>query len=459
MMTGLPSAAGSPLPSLPISRVVVVGAGRVGGVFASVVAQTLSDLTVVAIEHNEALLRSWQQRQPPFLEQGLAECLRDAGNLHFVGSGSRLPLGSGDIVFLCISSPTDNATGALDVGPLRDSLQEIASMAKEGSKMTVVNKSTVLVGTAHLLKGYLDSLRPDVTWHVLSNPEFMSEGNAVSDMRTPHRVIIGSLAGDEAEAERLAGLYRRWVPSERVLTPSSFSAELTKLASNAMLAQRLSVLNVIAALARFTRADLDEVTRGLALDPRIGPQYLRPSFGWGGSCLEKDVRALAFIAESVQQPELAHIFHQIVKANEATINAFVSLVINTLPTACDVAVLGLAFKSGTGDIRLSPALRVVDRLLDNGAGVRVFDPLVSRAELDLSHPKIVWADQLAEACRGCLAVVVCSEIAVSALPIALDKGVRFVFDGRADLPRHVIESLRGRGVQVLGFGGSSNARL
>jgi len=439
---------------------VVIGAGRVGGVFASVVAQTLSDVVVVAIERDEALLRSWQQRKPPYLEPGLAECLRRAENLRFVGSRGDLLLRSGDVVFLCISAPTDIATGALNAEPLRASLKEISAMAEKGATLTVVNKSTVLVGTAQLLKNMLVSLRRDVTWHVLSNPEFMSEGNAVSDMRAPHRVIVGNLEGDEAEAERLAALYRRWVPAERVLTLSLFSAELTKLASNAMLAQRLSLLNAIAVLARSAGADVDEVTRGLALDPRIGAQYLRPAFGWGGSCLEKDVRALAFMAESVQQPEVALLLQQVVRVNDATINSFVALVSTVLPRECDVAVLGLAFKSDTGDVRQSAALRVVDCLLAKDAVVHVYDALVSRTDLDLSHPRIVWAAQLAEACRGCLAVVVCSEMAeLAALPTVLDDSVRFVFDGRSALPRHVIESLRGKGVRVMGFGEVPRARL
>lgn len=478
------SVAASFLPlSPPATHAIVVGAGRVGGVFATVLANILPDVQVTALDQNLDLVQSWQRGDAPFLEPDLSLNLSSAlerGNLRFIEKiESSFRIKSGDIVFVCVSAPATTKGGSIDVHPILSTMSSIATMADENATITIVNKTTAPVGTAALLLTTLSGLRNDVDWHVVSNPEFLSEGNAVNEIRKPHRVLIGGLAsshtngsvpkrtptaamngehGEGGGVQRLRELYQRWVPSDRILPSSAFSAELAKLSSNAMLALRLTAINSISLLAGATTASTDEVIKAVGSDPRIGSQYLKPAFGWGGSCLEKDVKALAFLASELNLNEVADFWKSVVRVNDTTIDHFISLILQRLSRNSsktetkNVTVLGLSFKSGTGDVRHSAAIRVVERLLNEGLNVHLFDPHVTPKTSGLSHPRINWSDSIPEACQQSVAAIICVEM--DGLSSIASPSLRWIFDGRGSLSQPEREVMRKRGIDVIQFGES-----
>lgn len=217
-------------------------------------------------------------------------------------------------------------------------------------------------------------------FEVLSNPEFLSEGSAVQNLLKPDRVLIGSAktpSGRQA-ADALARIYAAWVPRSRILEVNTWSSELAKLVSNAMLAQRISSINSISAICDRTGADIDEIAKSAGLDPRIGPQFLKAGLGFGGSCFRKDISSLTYLAESLGLPEVAHYWNQVNSMNEWQRGRFARKVISRMEenlVGKKIAILGFAFKKNTGDTRESQALDVIRTLLQERPGeIAIFDP-------------------------------------------------------------------------------------
>jgi len=214
-------------------------------------------------------------------------------------------------------------------------------------------------------------------FYILSNPEFLAEGTAMKDLDMPDRVLIG---GQVQEAiQILADVYARWVPRERILTTNLWSSELSKLVANAMLAQRVSSINSIARLCERTGANVNEVSRAIGTDSRIGPKFLNASIGFGGSCFQKDILNLVYLCEHFGLPEVAHYWQQVVDMNEHVKQHFTMKVIKTLFNTVSnkkIAILGFAFKKDTGDVRETPALTVCHMLMQDGANLFVYDPKV-----------------------------------------------------------------------------------
>lgn len=285
----------------------------------------------------------------------------------------------------------------------------------------LVNKSTLPCGTAEetmrVLRGLL---RPGVHCEVLSNPEFLAEGSAIQDLLNPGRVLIGSSdtnSGREA-AQYLAELYARWVPKDRIMTMGSHSCELSKLAANALLSQRISSINALSAVCEELGADIREVSSACGLDHRIGSSMLNATIGFGGSCFKKDVMHLTWTASQLGLQAVASYFGNIVTINNYQTERCIRRIVRHVPQRATVAILGFAFKPKTGDTRESPAIKVVRSLALAGYSVRIFDPLVNEAKVmsnvraslnGLAHiadERVSVGKDIQITCRGASAIAV-----------------------------------------------------
>merc|ERR1712176_45175 len=243
----------------------------------------------------------------------------------------------------------------------------------------IIEKSTVPVRTAEALERVVTANTGRHSFWILSNPEFLAEGTAMTDLAAPDRVLIGGAPTEEGmqAAGVLADIYANWVPRDRILTTNLWSSELSKLVANAMLAQRVSSMNSISQLCEKTGADVQEVSRAIGADSRIGPKFLGASVGFGGSCFQKDILNLVYICESEGLHEVARYWQMVVDMNEHLKTTFASKIISTLFNTVSfkkIAVLGFAFKKDTGDVRETPAINVCNMLLQDGAIVHVYDP-------------------------------------------------------------------------------------
>jgi UDPglucose 6-dehydrogenase len=303
----------------------------------------------------------------PIVEEGLAPLVAEgiaSGRLTFVVGAAEVAR-QASIVFLCVPTPQDD-DGSADLSYVQAAAAEIAPVLAAGS--VVVNKSTVPVGSTHVVSAVLR--RGDVA--VVSNPEFLREGTAVHDFLHPDRVVVGS--ADRAAAHRVADLYRSL--DTRVLVTDAASAETIKYAANGFLAMKISFVNAVAAMCEAVGADVADVVEGIGSDHRIGREFLRPGPGWGGSCFPKDSRALVHVASS-HGYDFA-LMRGVIDVNEEQRERMVRKV--CVAAGADdlhgvtVAVLGLTFKAGTDDLRDSPALAVIGELVGIGAAVRGYDP-------------------------------------------------------------------------------------
>merc|ERR1712019_202544 len=258
---------------------------------------------------------------------------------------------------------------------------------------------------------------------ILSNPEFLAEGTAMKDLDKPDRVLIGGPQTPEglAAVEVLVDIYANWVPRDKILTTNLWSSELSKLVANAMLAQRISSINSIARLCERTGADVDEVSRAIGADSRIGPKFLNASVGFGGSCFQKDILNLVYICEQFGLNEVAAYWQQVVDMNEYQKSSFTSRIIHSLfntVTNKKIAVFGFAFKKDTGDVRETPALKVCHMLMQDAAYVHVYDPKVKREDalyeftdhgMEVKDEQLLFTRTAEEAADGAHAIVVLTE--------------------------------------------------
>lgn len=259
----------------------------------------------------------------------------------------------------------------------------------------MIEKSTVPVRTAERIRKIFEGCRKreDIRFEVISNPEFLAEGTAIQNLENPDRVLIGGLSSPEGNSavEALASIYRKWVPSENIITTGLWSAELSKLVCNAFLAQRISSINSISALCEATGADIEEVAKVLGTDKRIGPNFLSASVGFGGSCFGKDLLGLIYLCDSFDLPEVGDYWRQVLKMNEFQKQRFAKMVVQKMFDNVknkNVCVLGFAFKKNTGDTRESAAIDVVKFLVEEGANVYVYDPKVPVLEIVKMFPTV-----------------------------------------------------------------------
>jgi UDPglucose 6-dehydrogenase len=350
-------------------RVCVIGSGYVG-LTAAVCFAHLGH-TVLCADVSADRVEWLRSGGVPDAEAGLAEILQEVtrdGRLSFTTSNAEA-VSDAEFTFLCLPTP-DGGDGRADLSFVVRVAEEIGPFVKPGS--VIVNKSTVPVGTARIVRDAL--MRPDVD--VVSNPEFLAEGTAVHDFLNPDRVVVG--ADSPRAAQRVADLYSSL--GARVIVTDAASSEMIKYAANAFLATKLSFVNSLADLCEATGADIRRVTEGMGADDRIGASFLRPGPGWGGSCFPKDTKALLKTAQDVDVPFAVlagaiegndvHIVRIVEKVEAAVGGDLVGVV---------VALWGLTFKAGTNDMRDSPARALAAELLRRGAIVQAFDPTVNSA--------------------------------------------------------------------------------
>ena len=431
--------AGSAPPAGP-AVVAVVGAGYVGLTTAACLAQLGHRVTCTDVDGPR--IAGLRRGEIPIHEPGLAELVRaglDSARLSFV-CGSAEAAARANFVFLCVPTPP-RPDGSTDLSYLEAAAAEIGPGLRPGA--VVVNKSTAPAGTAAMLDRMLG--RGDVS--VASNPEFLRQGSAVQDFLHPDRLVVG--AADGAAAERVVGLYAGIDAPVLVTDPAS--AETVKYAANAFLATKLSFANSVAALCEAVGADVGDVLEGMGQDPRIGRDYLRPGPGWGGSCLPKDT--LSLIAGAAAAGYDFALLRSVVEANEAQFDRIVEKVANRVAlSGARIALLGLAFKAGTDDLRGSPALEIARRLIRAGAEVCAYDPAPGTGAAAEEAGVVVAGDAYA-ACDGAAAVVVATEWdefrALDFDRVAAVMAQRHVIDARNLLDRHDLES---RGFTYSGVG-------
>ena len=263
--------------------------------------------------------------------------------------------------------------------------RQIARVSK--TDKIVVEKSTLPVRTAEALKNILDNTGNGVNYQILSNPEFLAEGTAVEDLMNPDRVLIGgdidTDKGKEA-VQALVDVYAHWVPRDQILTTNVWSSELSKLTANAFLAQRVSSINAMSELCEKTGADVNEVSKAVGMDSRIGSKFLKSSVGFGGSCFQKDILNLVYIAKSFGLNEVADYWEQVIIMNDHQKKRFAANIVKTLFNTVSgkkIAFLGWAFKKDTNDTRESAAIYVADYLLNEQAEIVVYDPKVTEEQI------------------------------------------------------------------------------
>lgn len=354
-------------------------------------------LEVNVVDLSEARIAAWNTDDLPLYEPGLLEAVKEARdgtqsgrqqNLFF-STDVKAAIKRAEIVFICVNTPTKTAgTGAGRAPNLAyfESATRMIAAEAESDKI-IVEKSTVPCRTASSMRDILNATgRPGVNFEILSNPEFLAEGTAVSDLLDPDRILIGcmpTLNGSKA-ASALTDLYASWVPRSRILQTNIWSSELAKLAANALLAQRISSINALSAICEATGADVGEIAYAAGLDSRIGSKMLQASVGFGGSCFRKDVLNLAYMAESLHLPEVAEYWQSVVAINEWQKDRFTRRIIrclhNTL-SAKKITIFGFAYKKNTSDTRESAAISVVRNLIAEQARVCVYDPQVTKAQI------------------------------------------------------------------------------
>ena len=364
-------------------NIVCIGAGYIGGPTMAVIAQKNPDRKVVVVDINEDRIAAWNSADYalPIYEPGLVDVVKTVrGKNLFFSTDIAGAVRECDIVFVGVNTPTKTfgrgAGMASDLQYWEATAREIKKFA-DGDKI-VIEKSTLPVRTAAAMEAILND-HADHRFTVLSNPEFLAEGTAIRDLLEPDRVLIGGPqdeAGQAAVAEAVE-IYASWVPREKILTTNVWSAELTKLAANAFLAQRVSSINAIAGLCEATGADVDEVARVIGADGRIGPKFLKAGPGFGGSCFKKDVLNLVYLCETFGLHTAAEYWMGVVKMNEHQQERIVSRLVremfNTIANK-RIALFGFAFKSDTGDTRETPAGTVAKLLAEEHAKIVVTDP-------------------------------------------------------------------------------------
>jgi UDPglucose 6-dehydrogenase len=379
-------------------KVSVIGTGYVGLTTGACLAHLGHQVICADIDSEK--IAKLQDGNIPIVELGLSELVKNgiaSGHLSFV-VGSAEAVKSCEIAFLCVPTP-QGEDGSADLSYIQQAAKDIsASLPFEA---IVVNKSTVPVGSTKVVERALG--RPDVK--VVSNPEFLREGSAVQDFLKPDRVVIGS--EDQAAAMKVASLYDGL--STRVVITDPASAETIKYAANAFLATKLSFINAIAAICEGVGADINDVVVGMGSDKRIGESFLRPGPGWGGSCFPKDSRALIKIAQDANYD--FDLLKGVITVNDEQFNRIVDKIVQAIGgdvSGKTIAIWGFTFKAGTDDLRDSPSIQVIQRLINRGAKVQGFDPTVASLKTGIPENVKVCGSAI-EATVGADALAVLTE--------------------------------------------------
>ncbi|TDO77417.1 UDPglucose 6-dehydrogenase [Flavobacterium chryseum] len=417
---------------MKITKICCIGAGYVGGPTMAVIAQKCPDIQVTVVDLNEQRIKDWNDPNTdniPIYEPGLSEIVSESrGRNLFFSTEVEKAIDEAQVIFISVNTPTKTygkGKGmAADLKYIELCARQIAKVAKQNK--IVVEKSTLPVRTAEAIKSILDNTGNGVQFQILSNPEFLAEGTAVTDLLNPDRILIGGDTTPDGEnaINALVDVYANWVSRDKILTTNVWSSELSKLTANAFLAQRISSINAMSELCEKTGADVSEVARAIGMDSRIGSKFLKASVGFGGSCFQKDILNLVYIAKSYGLNEVADYWEQVIIMNDHQKRRFSNKIVQTLyNTVADkkITFLGWAFKKDTNDTRESAAIYVADDLINEQAKISVYDPKVSRNKIlsDLNYLEtrsaeennnsILSFDNPYESCKGSHAIAILTE--------------------------------------------------
>ena len=382
-----------------VKNICCIGAGYVGGPTMAVIAKNCPHINVTVVDVNQQRIDAWNDadlNNLPVYEPGLAEIVGEArGRNLFFSTNVDQAIDAADMIFISVNTPTKTygigKGKAADLKYIELCARQIARVAK--SDKIIVEKSTLPVRTASAIRDILENTGNGVKFQILSNPEFLAEGTAVTDLLNPDRVLIGgnydTFEGQQA-IDTLVDVYANWVDKSKIITTNVWSSELSKLTANAFLAQRVSSINAMSEICEKTGANIDEVAQAIGLDSRIGPKFLKASVGFGGSCFQKDILNLVYIASSYGLNEVADYWEQVIIMNDHQKRRFANNMVKTLYNTVSgkkIAFLGWAFKKDTNDTRESAAIYVADYLLNEQASITVFDPKVNELQVlsDLNY--------------------------------------------------------------------------
>ena len=375
-----------------ISHICCIGAGYVGGPTMSVIAQKCPHITVTVVDINEKRIAAWNDKNfdnLPIYEPGLADVVKEArGRNLFFTTEVDAAIDKADMIFISVNTPTK--TYGKGKGMAAD-LKYIELCARQIARVSttdkiIVEKSTLPVRTAETLTSIFHNTGNGVHFEILSNPEFLAEGTAVQDLLNPDRILIGgdtTPEGQEAK-DALTSVYANWIDRDRILQTNVWSSELSKLTANAFLAQRVSSINSISELCEETGADVNEVARAIGTDSRVGSKFLKASVGFGGSCFQKDILNLVYIAKSYGLDKVADYWEQVIIMNDHQKKRFAEKMIASMYNTVagkKIVLFGWAFKKDTNDTRESAAIYVTDYLLDEQAEIVVYDPKVKEEQI------------------------------------------------------------------------------
>jgi len=427
-------------------NILCIGAGYVGGPTMAVIAYKCPQYRVMVVDTNPERIAAWNSDTLPIFEPGLDEIVREVrGRNLFFDTQIERAIEEASIIFVSVNTPIKTfGAGAGMAADLRY-WEKTAKQIRDASQSDkiIVEKSTLPVRTAQAMERILTATASGVQFDILSNPEFMAEGTGIRDLEKPDRVLIGSRETPEGVRARdeLVKIYTNWVPKERIITSNIWSSELSKLVSNAFLAQRISSINAISSLCEKTEADITEVARAVGMDSRLGDKFLNASIGFGGSCFKKDLLNLVYLCRQYGLDEVADYWDGVLRINDYQKERFILNMLGTMFNTLagkKICLFGFAFKANTGDTRESPAIYISKRLIEEKAELVITDPkalINARTDLADLQEKVDFIEDPYEATRGCDAIAVMTEWDIYA---SLDfeeiyTGMRkpaFIFDGR-----------------------------
>ena len=378
-----------------VKNICCIGAGYVGGPTMAVMAHKCKDIQFNVVDTNQSRIDRWNDKDLsnlPIYEPGLDKFIQECRNknLHFSLDVAK-HIKEADMVFISVNTPIKTsgigAGKASDLKWVEVSARQISKYAKGDT--IVVEKSTLPVKTAETIKQILDTEVNNEDYSnpkrftVLSNPEFLSEGNAINDLINPDRVLIGG--SDKSSIDALSSIYTRWVSKEKIITTNLWSSELSKLIANAFLAQRVSSINSITALCEETGAYIKDISLSIGLDKRIGEKFLEAGPGFGGSCFKKDILNLVYICDYYGLHEVSKYWNSIVEINEWQQRRIAEIILKKLfgtIAGKKIVILGFSFKANTNDTRNSPAINICKRLIEERANLIIYDPKVTSLQIE-----------------------------------------------------------------------------
>ena len=448
-----------------IKNICCIGAGYVGGPTMAVIAKKNPHIKVTIVDINPERIAAWNDTdlsKLPIYEPGLSDIVKETRHKNlFFSTDINTAIAESEMIFISVNTPTKTygkGKGmAADLKYVELCARNIAEVAT--TDKIVVEKSTLPVRTAEAIKSILHNTGNHINFHILSNPEFLAEGTAIEDLLDPDRVLIGGESDDAIDS--LARIYGSWVSKDKILKTNLWSSELSKLTANAFLAQRISSINAISELCEHTGANVNEVAKAIGMDSRIGSKFLNASIGFGGSCFQKDILNLVYIARSFNLNAVADYWEQVIILNDHQKRRFSDRLIKTLYNTVSgkkIGFLGWAFKKDTNDTRESAAIYVADHLLNEQATVVVYDPKVSNIKMqsDINYLKTRTKDENKE---GLMTVASPYEALKDAHAVAIMtewdefkdydwekiyndmKKPAFIFDGRNILDKSKMEAI------------------